>query len=308
MISAATTAAHVAATWVRSGDEAGTHADVTGEDVGLAVDRGPEGEPSDGLDCPIYGQNDEDFLEAFSFWVEGVLQTGFAILGIVGNIVASLIISRREMRNSFNLMLVSLACFDSTYLFGSILESFRKDFDLQSDTHVVLFPYLLYPLNQMAISASIFMTVAIAWERYIAVHYPLDYNQAMNDSNAIRKRLVKYVGPVLALAFIFNIVKFFEAKVVYAQVAATASDAAKASADPAVGSFSSSDGVDLLDVNSIRYVPELHVAELRTHPAYSAYHNWSRLIVLGIVPFVLLVFFNTKIYKDIRERRKRRLR
>ena len=27
-------------------------------------------------------------------------------------------------------------------------------------------------------SASIFMTVAIAIERYIAVHYPLDYNQA----------------------------------------------------------------------------------------------------------------------------------
>jgi hypothetical protein len=26
-------------------------------------------------------------------------------------------------------------------------------------------------------SASIFMTVAIAMERYVAVHYPLDYNQ-----------------------------------------------------------------------------------------------------------------------------------
>jgi len=40
------------------------------------------------------------------------------------------------------------------------------------------------------------MTVAIAWERYVAVHYPLDYNQAMNDSHAVRKRLAKYVGPV----------------------------------------------------------------------------------------------------------------
>ena len=67
----------------------------------------------------------------------------------------------------------------------------------------------------MAISGSIFMTVAIAWERYIAVHYPLDYNQAMNDSNAIRNRLVKYVGPVLFLAVAFNIVKFFEAEIAY---------------------------------------------------------------------------------------------
>ena len=59
------------------------------------------------------------------------------------------------------------------------------------------------------------MTVAIAWERYVAVHYPLDYNQAMNDVNAIRKRLVKYVGPCLILAFLFNILKFFEANVRY---------------------------------------------------------------------------------------------
>ena len=43
----------------------------------------------------------------------------------------------------------------------------------------------------------------------------LDYNKAMNDVNAIRKRLLKYVGPCLLLAVLFNIPKFFEAKVVY---------------------------------------------------------------------------------------------
>ena len=130
----------------------------------------------------------------------------------------------------------------------------------------------------MAITGSIFMTVAIAWERYVAVHYPLDYNQAMNDVNAIRKRLLKYVGPCLILAFLFNILKFFEANVKYEER------------------------------NGTREVVDLEVAALRTDPIYSAYNNWSRLIVLGIFPFTLLVFFNTKIYKDINERRKRRLR
>ena len=37
--------------------------------------------------------------------------------------------------------------------------------------------------------------------------------------------------------------------------------------------------------------------DLRTHPIYTAYFNWSRLIVLGIIPFVLLVYLNTKIYQ-----------
>ena len=34
------------------------------------------------------------------------------------------------MRNSFNLLLIALACFDNVYLIGGILEAFRKHFDL----------------------------------------------------------------------------------------------------------------------------------------------------------------------------------
>ena len=60
-------------------------------------------------------------------------------------------------------------------LFGSILESFRKHFHLATDVHIILFPYVLYPFTQIAITGSIFMTIAIALERFIAVHYPLDY-------------------------------------------------------------------------------------------------------------------------------------
>ena len=60
-------------------------------------------------------------------------QTTVAILGIIGNILASVILTRKEMRNAFNLLLVSMACFDSTYLFGSILESFRKQFNMASE-------------------------------------------------------------------------------------------------------------------------------------------------------------------------------
>ena len=37
----------------------------------------------------------------------------------------------------------------------------------------------------------------------------------MNDTNAMRKRLLKYVGPVTLLSFAFNVVKFFEATVEY---------------------------------------------------------------------------------------------
>ena len=47
---------------------------------------------------------------------------------------------------------------------------------------------------------------------------------------------------------------------------------------------------------------------MRMDHNYSAYNNWSRLIILGVVPFVLLVTFNARIYSGISERSSRRRR
>ena len=51
--------------------------------------------------------------------------------------------------------------------------------------------------------------------RYIAVHNPIDYNQSMNDAGAIKRRLCKYLLPVLAASILFNLPKFFEAQIEY---------------------------------------------------------------------------------------------
>jgi hypothetical protein len=86
-------------------------------------------------------------------------------------------VCREDMRNSFNFLLIALICMDSCYLVASILESFRRGFNLTTTVHILLFPYLFYPFISIAVTGSIFMTVAIAFERYIAVHYPIDYSQ-----------------------------------------------------------------------------------------------------------------------------------
>ncbi len=144
--------------------------------------------------------------------------------------------------------------------------------------HIILFPYLLYPFNQIAITASIFLTVAIALERFIAVHYPLNYSQAMHEANALTKRIVKYVASVSFLAVLFTATRFFEAKVEYDY------DVDPATNETIPGS----------------YEPILMPTDFRTAPLYTAYFNWSRLIVLGIIPFVMLVYLNAKIYQGIK--------
>ena len=100
----------------------------------------------------------------------------------------SILFCRDDMRNSFNFLLIALICIDSCVLVGSILESFRRSFGFEpTEVHVHLFPYFLYPCLSIAVTASVYMTVGIAFERYIAVHYPIDYSQAINSPEACKQ-------------------------------------------------------------------------------------------------------------------------
>lgn len=233
------------------------------------------------LDCPVFSEASGHNLDRFSFWVEGVLLCVFAVAGIIGNTISAVILSGKSMRNSFNLLLIALAIYDNTYLFGSILESFRKRFDMLSDIHILLFPYFLYPVQMIAMTGSILMTVAIALERYVAVHYPINYNLAMNDSRALKARLCRYLMPVVLLSLVMNVTKFFEIEIHYIEMHNT-------------------------ETNTNVSKPVLNVTDFRMDPTYSIYFNWFRFGSLGVIPFVLLVFFNFRIYMDIRRRRARK--
>ena len=57
--------------------------------------------------------------------------------------------------------------------------------------------------------------------RFVAVHYPLDYNQSANDVGALKIRIMKFMLPVVGLAFGFNTTKFFEAKYTYSEYSKT---------------------------------------------------------------------------------------
>jgi len=112
------------------------------------------------------------FLNFKSFFrIEGVFQTVIAFVGFISNVTFCYILTRRRMLNCFNLLLVSLSAYDTTYLLGSILESIRKYFEsLQTDIHVLLFPHFLYPLQQVWIFPyaifSVYWKVKNLWKSF----------------------------------------------------------------------------------------------------------------------------------------------
>ena len=86
---------------------------------------------------------------------------------------------------------------------------------------------------------------------------------------------MNYSIPVLICSILFNFTKFFEASVTFKK-----------------------------DQELNNLVPVISVSHLRLMYGYSLYLNWSRLVVLGIIPLLVLIYFNHKIFKIVRSRRR----
>ena len=130
------------------------------------------------------------------------------------------------------------------------------------------------------------------------MHNPLDYNQSNNDPNAKKKRLAKYLFPVVIVSILFNISKFFEAKYIITteQVKSYRLMIEICFLDSKcniVLKLQDSDGFNITSA-------QVDVTELRVHPIYSSYSMWSQSLVLGFFPAAFLVYFNMKIYLEVR--------
>jgi len=227
--------------------------------------------------CPTATLEELEGLEQLSRVLVGGLQLALSTLGLIGNTLSIVLLSSPLLRTPFNQLLRVLACFDLVYLVTMILESMRK-LGLETWLHLVIFPQFLHPLNAIAMMGSIYLTVGVALERYMAVYNPLAYNRRQQDTTKNRHHLLTYLLPILLFAVLFNITKFFESKVVYY----------------------TEDNVTSL---------YLDVTQLRLNNHYVTWYvNWARLCVLGILPFGAITFLNTKIYIAVRRRMRSRSR
>ena len=130
--------------------------------------------------------------------------------------------------------------------------------------------------------------------RYMAVHYPINYSNSANDVNALRKRIIKFLFPVCGLSLIFNVTKFFEATYKYGNEICFWSEHVDINLFTYLVNATMPMGFNetvMEDDFVVETVPVLEPTALRTNPTYSIYFNWFRFLVIGVVPFVLLVRF-----------------
>ena len=167
------------------------------------------------LDCPNLTEEDKKLYLIFSYWVGGIGISCVAIPGLMTNIIATFILLRSVSKeNNFNALIASLCIFDSVFLLFHILDVFRKYFNIEDKLLITLFPKFIHPIRNICFTASIFMTVAIAYERYSAIKYPIQHHQSLRSRKYRRMAFLKYILSVTCFAILFNIPKFFETELV----------------------------------------------------------------------------------------------
>ena len=161
------------------------------------------------IDCP---PNYVEFEDKYYFWMDGIALSSAAILGSLMNFCAIFVIlNHKSTHNFFNFLLISLLVFDSTYILTAMLnQSFLKQFNMVNKLSALMYPYFTHPLKHISFSASIFMTIAISYERRLAVETPIQHHVAMRSRKTRRRKLFMYISTVVFSSILFNIPTFME--------------------------------------------------------------------------------------------------
>ena len=105
------------------------------------------------------------------FWVSGVLLVSFGIFGVIGNIFNLVVLCHRQLRKkTFYQLLILLACFDLLFLSSYGVSIGYQSLACQPTNNSVGY-FTFYFLN-FGLMGSIYSTVAVSLERYVAIVHP----------------------------------------------------------------------------------------------------------------------------------------
>ncbi|KAG8186389.1 hypothetical protein JTE90_026807 [Oedothorax gibbosus] len=224
------------------------------------------------------GATDDLLLESevstFEFVTEGVLISTVGVLGVVANLVSLIILSRPQMRSSVNCGLQGLAVFDTMVLICAVLMlglnklgsrvSWLRHYSIHLSPLIIP---VAYPVGLIAQTGSVWTTVAVTAERYVAVCHPL---RAKALCTYRRARCLQLM--VTLAAVVYNIPRFWEVE--------------------HTESFSP-------EMN--RTVYRVVASQLRVNKLYyEVYHVWLYLLVMYFIPFLVLAVLNTHIWRTVR--------
>lgn len=209
------------------------------------------------------------------FVVYGIFVNLIGLFGIFGNAISMIILSRPQMKSSINYLLIGLARCDTVLIIIAVLiyglPAIYTYTGALFDYKFIVYPKTiryLYPLACIAQFVTVYLTLTVTLERYIAVCHPLKARSFCTYGRAQVAVLV-----IVIVAFIYNLPKFWE--------------------------------IDVYNEKHWKYnitVYCVNPTELRSNEYYvTLYIHWMYFFVYYMFPFIALVIFNTAIYRRVRK-------
>ncbi|CAJ0605833.1 unnamed protein product [Cylicocyclus nassatus] len=158
------------------------------------------------------GLDPHEYLEV-KFFLISVTGSLIGLFGLFGNASTALILTRPTMRNPNNLFLTALAVFDSCLLITAFFiyaMEYIIEYTQAFDLYVAWLTYLrfAFALSHISQTGSVYITVAVTIERYLAVCHPKRSKRMCSSGGAAWTIL-----GVTTFAVLFNATKFFELEV-----------------------------------------------------------------------------------------------
>ena len=241
-----------------------------------------------------------EFLKSFAWWIQVCGNLPISMVGIVLNSIALWVFSTSSMRsNFFNRLLFTLAVFDNLYLACEISEVFRHRQWTPMFEHIHFFVNILYPFRSMFMCSSIFITIALARERYQAILRPANYHRR-RESPDMNKRLFYYLFPVITFCIIYYFPRFLDLDVgevmkctgMYENME---NDTRRVTA-PSGGEVIDDTNKYLNCSKEYTLIP----TKLRVNHHYVLWYiNISNLLFTAILPTCILLYTNCRIYSAL---------
>ena len=164
------------------------------------------------LNCANWTEEIGHTYELFTYWFGGLAVIIVAIVGILLNLAgAFLILTRLSKHNIFNHMIVILFIVDTLFLLFIMLSAITQNLRTNNRVLTIIFPKISHPLSSVCLTLSVFLTVGVTHERFVAIEHLIVRNQQIISAKFRRNKVLKYILPMLFCAVAFNIPKFFEA-------------------------------------------------------------------------------------------------
>ncbi|KAF6210859.1 hypothetical protein GE061_013970 [Apolygus lucorum] len=206
------------------------------------------------------------FRDCVRFWILHICTPIVVLIGLVGNGVTILVLSRKRMKSSTNIYLIALAAADLFFLFFTLVLSVWHLEALKSPSFLPLWKTwgTIMWITDACTVMSIWMTVSFTLERYIAVCHPLRGKVLCTESRAR-----KVVFSVVVMAMIITSTTPFEWTGVL---------------------------VEKNNVTTSKVIP----TPLQNNATYVfIFHNlWT--FILAVVPFTLLLVLNSFLISAVR--------